>query len=120
VKAASDLTRRSFGDLIDQRLPDRDEERIRAIIRDHYSTYVDFHALRTRRSGPEQFIDLHMVVRKDLSVEEAHDLTDHLEADIRTEFPRANVTIHVEPCEEDCGECRSDCSIRAPDEPGKE
>jgi len=117
IKAAYDLTRRSFGDLIDQRLPDRDEERIRAIIRDHYSTYVDFHALRTRRSGPEQFIDLHMVVRGDLSVEEAHDLTDHLEADIRAEFPRASVTIHVEPCGEECGDCGSDCSVRAP---GKE
>jgi len=117
MKAAYDLTRRSFGDLIDQRLPDRDEERIRAIIRDHYSAYVGFHALRTRRSGPEQFIDLHMVVRRDLSVEEAHDLTDHLEADIRAEFPRASVTIHVEPCGEECGECRSDCSVRAP---GKE
>ncbi|HVP25782.1 MAG TPA: cation diffusion facilitator family transporter [Methanomicrobiales archaeon] len=113
MKAAYDLTRRSFGDLIDQRLPDRDEERIRAIICEHYSTYVDFHAMRTRRSGPEQFIDLHMTVRKDLSVEAAHDLTDHLEADIRTEFPRANVTIHVEPCAEECEGCarRSVCSV---------
>ena len=119
IKAAYDLTRRSFGDLIDQRLPDRDEERIRAIIRDHYSTYVDFHALRTRRSGPEQFIDLHMVVRGDLSVEEAHDLTDHLEADIRAEFPRASVTIHVEPCEEECRDCPSVCAARATGEEGK-
>jgi cation diffusion facilitator family transporter len=114
LKAAYDLTRRSFGDLIDQRLPDADEERIRAIICEHYSTYADFHALRTRRSGPEQFIDLHMVVRKDLSVEEAHDLTDHLERDIRTEFPRASVTIHIEPCEEECGECQSVCALRPP------
>lgn len=116
MKAAYDLTRRSFGDLIDQRLPNQDEERIRAIISDHYSTYADFHALRTRRSGPEQFIDLHMVVRKDLSVEKAHDLTDHLEKDIRTEFPRASITIHVEPCEEECEDCQSVCRIRSPDE----
>jgi cation diffusion facilitator family transporter len=116
MKAAYDLTRRSFGDLIDQRLPDRDEERIRAIICDHYSAYADFHALRTRRSGPEQFIDLHMTVRRDLSVEAAHDLTDHLEKDIRTEFPRANVTIHVEPCEEECAGCKSVCRIREPEE----
>jgi cation diffusion facilitator family transporter len=119
MKAAYDLIRRSFGDLIDQRLPDRDEERIRAIICDHYGTYADFHALRTRRSGPEQFIDLHMVVRRDLSVEAAHDLTDHLEKDIRTEFPRASVTIHVEPCAEDCEDCRSVCRIRSPGRKGK-
>ncbi|HTY53331.1 MAG TPA: cation diffusion facilitator family transporter [Methanomicrobiales archaeon] len=112
MKAAYDLTRRSFGDLIDQRLPDQDEERIRAIICDHYGDYADFHALRTRRSGPEQFIDLHMTVRRNLSVEEAHDLTDHLEKDIRTEFPRASVTIHVEPCGEECAGCQSVCEIR--------
>jgi len=104
MKAAYDLTRRSFSDLIDRRLPDRDEDRIRAIISEHYSAYIDFHALRTRRAGPEQFIDLHLVVRKDLTVEEAHDLTEHLEADIRTEFPRANVTIHVEPPGEEWGD----------------
>jgi cation diffusion facilitator family transporter len=109
MKAAFDLTRRSFGDLIDRRLPDRDEDRIRAIIAEHYSTYVGFHALRTRRAGPEQFIDLHLVVRRDLTVEEAHDLTEHLEVDIRTEFPRASVTIHVEPCGEECGDCRAPC-----------
>jgi len=104
MKAAYGLTRRSFADLIDQRLPDRDEDRIRAIISEHYSTCVGFHALRTRRSGPEQFIDLHLVVRRDLSVEEAHDLTDHLEQDIRTEFPRASVTIHVEPSTDGSGD----------------
>jgi divalent metal cation (Fe/Co/Zn/Cd) transporter len=72
--------------------------------------------MRTRRSGPEQFIDLHMTVRRDLSVEAAHDLTDHLEKDIRTEFPRANVTIHVEPCLEECEGCgcQSVCSVRSP------
>ncbi|HXW98860.1 MAG TPA: cation diffusion facilitator family transporter [Methanomicrobiales archaeon] len=120
MKAAYELTRRSFADLIDQRLPDRDEDRIRAIISEHYSTYVGFHALRTRRSGPEQFIDLHLVVRRDLSVEEAHDLTDHLEADILAEFPRASVTIHVEPCNEECGDCPAACDEGSRGREGKD
>jgi divalent metal cation (Fe/Co/Zn/Cd) transporter len=32
-----------------------------------------------------------------LSVNEAHDLTDHLEDELKLELPNANLTIHVEP-----------------------
>lgn len=97
MKAAYDLTMKSYKDLIDYRLSDDEEERITRIICEHQSDYVDFHGLRTRRAGPEIFIDLHLVVDKDISVEQSHDLTDHLEADLKLEFPRACVTIHVEP-----------------------
>ena len=112
IKTAFDLTRKSFQDLIDQRLPDKEEDRIRQIICEHCSQYADFHALRTRRSGPDRFIDLHLTVPKNATVEEAHDLTDHLEADLRLEFPRASITIHQEPCEENCATCISMCRMR--------
>ena len=59
LKTAFDLTRKSFQDLIDQRLPDREEERIRQIICEHCTHYADFHALRTRgqdRIGSSIFI----------------------------------------------------------------
>ncbi|HZD43639.1 MAG TPA: cation diffusion facilitator family transporter [Methanomicrobiales archaeon] len=111
LRAAYDLTRRSLGDLMDRRLSDAEEDRIRTIICEHASEYADFHALRTRRSGPEQHIDLHVVMRKDLTVEESHDLTEHLESDLRLEFPRASVTIHVEPCGGECDHCPSICRL---------
>ena len=112
IKTAFDLTRKSFQDLIDQRLPDREEERIRQIICEHCTYYADFHALRTRRSGPDRFIDLHLTVPKDATVEQAHDLADHLEADLKLEFPRASITIHEEPCGENCETCLSMCKSR--------
>lgn len=77
MKTAYDLTRKSLADLIDTRLPDREEERIRQIICEHCTDYSNFHDLRTRRSGPERFIDLHLVVLKDLSVLQDHDIADH-------------------------------------------
>lgn len=97
MKAAYDLTLKSYRDIIDYRLTDDEVSRITSIICDHQSDYVNFHGLRTRRAGPEIFIDLHLVVDKDISVEQSHDLTDHLETDLKLEFPRACVTIHVEP-----------------------
>lgn len=112
IKAAYDLTRRSLADLMDQSLPGDEEKRIRQILCDHHAQYVNFHALRTRRSGPERFIELHVCVPKHLSVLESHDFADHIERDILLEFPRSNVTVHIEPCTEECEQCVSFCTIR--------
>lgn len=112
IRAAYDLTKRSLADLMDQSLPAEEERRIRQIICDHHAQYVNFHALRTRRSGPERFIDLHVCVPRHLSVQESHDVADHIEHDLQLEFPRSNVTVHIEPCTDDCDDCQSFCTIR--------
>ncbi len=112
IKTAYQLTRRSINDLIDQSLPENEEKRIKEIICDHCTQYADFHGLRTRRSGPDRFIDLHLVVPKEATIEQAHDLADHLESDLKVEFPRSSVTIHMEPCTVECARCESLCRIR--------
>ena len=111
LKAAYDLTRRSFSDLIDHSIPPADERRIQEIICDHAGSYAGFHDLKTRRSGPEIFIEFHLVVPGTVSVLQSHDLSDHLESDLKTEFPRANITIHTEPCNEGCTRCGSFCTF---------
>ncbi|MGA0210002.1 MAG: cation transporter dimerization domain-containing protein, partial [Candidatus Nanopelagicales bacterium] len=42
---------------------------------------------------------------KDASVEETHNMCDHLEQDIAARLSYTNVTIHVEPCNGDCDQC---------------
>ena len=111
LKAAYDLTRRSFSDLIDHSIPLADERRIQEIICDHAGSYAGFHDLKTRRSGPEIFIEFHLVMPGTVSVLQSHDLSDHLESDLKTEFPRANITIHTEPCNEGCTRCGSFCTF---------
>ena len=109
MHAAYELTVRSFGTLTDRRLSDGEENRIRNILSDHATDFANFHALPDPqvRGGP--FIDLHLVVAKDTTVEEAHDLSDHLESDILLEFPRTSITIHIEPCSGTCEGCTSHC-----------
>jgi divalent metal cation (Fe/Co/Zn/Cd) transporter len=46
-----------------------------------------------------------------LTVEESHDLADHLESDLKLEYPRGNVTIHIEPCNEGCTRCGTFCTF---------
>jgi cation diffusion facilitator family transporter len=112
MKAAYDLTKRSLSDLIDHSIPETDEKRIKEIICEHSSIYAGFHDLKTRRSGPEIFIEFHLVVPGNISVAHSHDLTDHLESDLNTEYPRATITIHVEPCSEGkCTRCGEFCTF---------
>ncbi|MBR6447247.1 MAG: cation transporter [Methanomicrobium sp.] len=112
IHAAYDLAKRSSLDLIDYSLPDEDKEKIRAIICRHQTEYRGFHGLRTRRGGPNIFIEFHMVVAGEETVRESHRIGDEIEADIRKEYPRAFITIHVEPCRDiaDCKRCGEFCT----------
>ncbi|MEN6395325.1 MAG: cation diffusion facilitator family transporter [Methanoregula sp.] len=110
LNAAVNLLKRAFSDLIDHSIPKLDEDRIKAVICEHSGEYAGFHGLRTRRSGPDIFIEFHLVVPGEVSVTQSHDLADHLESDLLVEYPRAHVTIHIEPCNKGCDRCGSFCT----------
>lgn len=74
-----------------------DEAKIQEILLRHKYQLIDFHELKTRRNGNLVFCELHLSVDGSLSVNDAHDLTDHLENELKQELPNANLTIHVEP-----------------------
>jgi divalent metal cation (Fe/Co/Zn/Cd) transporter len=63
----------------------------------HHYRFIDFHDVKTRRNSNLVFCELHLSVDGTLSVQEAHDLTDHLENELKSEMPNATLTIHVEP-----------------------
>jgi divalent metal cation (Fe/Co/Zn/Cd) transporter len=47
-----------------------------------------------------------MIVPRNLSVKEGHDLIDHLENDIKKELPRTVIVVHMEPCDANCERCK--------------
>lgn len=55
------------------------------------------HDFRTRRSGSRDFAQFHMYVAPEMSVREAHDVMDAVEARIAREFPDVEVLIHLDP-----------------------
>ncbi|MFC2041175.1 cation diffusion facilitator family transporter [Chloroflexota bacterium] len=105
LKAAYDVTRKSFGELVDIKLPKEEEEELVSCIIEHSDQLAGFHAVRTRKSGNQRFIDLHMLMPRNVSVEEAHRMCDHLEEDIKNRLHNSSVTIHVEPCDTECDQC---------------
>ena len=112
LKVGYDVLRKSFGGLIDVKLPEAEENTIRSCILEHGSELVGFHELRTRKAGSQRFIDLHLVMPKNASVIKAHRMCDHLEQDIENRLPHSSVTIHVEPCSIECDRCYVSCHLR--------
>ena len=105
LKVGYDILKRSFGGLIDVRLPETEENVIRSSITKHSDEVIGFHQLRTRKAGSQRHIDLHLVVPKHISVEESHKICDEVEQDIESRLSDVSVTIHVEPCSEECDQC---------------
>ena len=105
MRTAYDLTKRSFGPLVDVRLPQAEQDEIISTIKEHTSQLAGFHEVRTRKAGSHRFIDLHLMLPKNASLEEAHQMCDHLEQDIESRLPNSSVTIHVEPCSVECAQC---------------
>ncbi len=96
------IVRRSVSALIDERLPGDEEAKIIEIINSHnkeFGNLIGFHKLRTRKSGSERHIDLHLLFHKDEKIKNAHDICNHLEKDIKRVLPRSHIIIHVEPHE---------------------
>ena len=117
LKASYDLTKRSVSGLMDMKLSDKEENIIKSIISDHYSEFAEYHDLRTRMSGAERYVDLHLVVPKNQPVADAHEFCDHLEKDIKEQIPNLSILIHIEPCEADCEICRKLDVCKMPNNP---
>lgn len=91
------LTAASLSGLMDEAVPDDTLEDIQRIISDRASGAIEAHDLRTRHAGQVTFIDFHLVVDGQITVDEAHRICDKIEQSLNARLPKAQITIHVEP-----------------------
>ena len=97
VKVAVGLLKSSTGELTDMSLPEETEREIEEIICS-YPEVTEPHNLRTRRIGNRIAIEVHVRMRGDMSLREAHDIVTAIEHRIKDRFGSATlVTIHMEP-----------------------
>jgi ferrous-iron efflux pump FieF len=88
--------RQSYDQLMDHELPENDRARIKEIVMSHRGVR-SLHDLRTRAAGISTFIQLHIELDPAISLISAHELSDLVEADIRTAFPNSEIIIHQDP-----------------------
>jgi cation diffusion facilitator family transporter len=115
LKVAVDTIRRPMSGLLDERLPPSQQAVIEGILRKYSREVFGFHTLRTRRAGSQIYIDLHLVMAGDISLEQAHQICNRIEAEIQSTLREASVTIHTEPCDNKCEQCAAICSKRRTD-----
>ena len=90
------IARGAFDMLMDRELPEPERARIGRIVLDHPSV-IDMHDLRTRTSGRKTFIQVHIELDGGMSLYQAHDVADEVEASLRAAYPGAEVIIHQDP-----------------------
>lgn len=95
------LLKNSARGLLDTVLPQEEMDALRGVLDGYKEKHgVDFHALRTRASGPHAFVSLHLLVPGAWTVQEAHDFVELVEADLRRALPGSSIFTHVEPMED--------------------
>lgn len=96
VKSAVDIVRGAFDNLMDRELADGDREQVLAVIRSHPEARA-LHDLRTRQAGNQIFIQFHLELDPDLTLRDAHRISDEIEAELLAVFPGAQILIHQDP-----------------------
>ena len=90
------IARKSLNVLMDREVATEDRERILEIARAHPAV-KGVHDLRTRLSGTQPFIQLHLELAGAMTLTDAHIISDQVEAEIMAEFPDSEVIIHQDP-----------------------
>jgi len=82
--------------LMDREWPEEERQRFLAACAD-YPELEGLHDLRTRTSGTVRFVQFHVWVPADWTVQQAHDRLDRVEEQLQARFPGTEILIHVDP-----------------------
>jgi ferrous-iron efflux pump FieF len=96
IWGAWQIGRRSYDMLMDKEFPDDQRLKIEGICLAQPGIR-GVHDLRTRSAGLAEFIQVHVTMDPDISLREAHVISEEVEAALRKAFPAADVIIHQDP-----------------------
>jgi ferrous-iron efflux pump FieF len=82
--------------LMDHEITDAERQQIMQLVLNHPQV-KGMHDLRTRRSGVTVFIQLHLELDPEMSLQQAHEVSDKVSQDIRALFDDVEIIIHQDP-----------------------
>ena len=93
------LVHQSSAALLDTSDPELLKEICEVIAQNRREMWIDVHQLRARRSGRRVFMDFHLILPRDLSLEASHGEVKKLEKILSDHFEgEADILIHADPC----------------------
>ena len=99
IREALEVIEENFGEIIDKRLDDEEEEEIKSIIEGYKNYFIDYHKLKTRKSGDMKHVDFHIRVNPEMTVKEAHDIIGHIKKEMSEKLENVRVTVHIDPAQ---------------------
>jgi len=95
------LMHRSAMGLLDAGIPEEDLSKIIRLLESLKSQNLEYHSLLTRQAGQRKFIELHVLVPGQWTIQKGHDKAEKIEKDIRDLFNTpVTVITHLEPVED--------------------
>jgi cation diffusion facilitator family transporter len=88
------LLKKAFSPLLDTAIPHEELAKVEALLKEMNATY---HSLRTRAAGQQRFVEFHLEVPADETIEVIHRQCDLIEERLQREFRDISVVIHPEP-----------------------
>jgi len=90
------IARISFDILMDREMDEQERQDIIKLIRSHPETR-GIHDMKTRKSGLNNFVQFHLELDNQISLMDAHHISDEVEARIVAKYPDTEVLIHADP-----------------------
>lgn len=95
--SALGIVREAAAVLMDEELAPEHTERMHALACG-VPDVLGAHDLRSRRSGTLWFVQMHVELPAELTLEEAHARCEAVSEAIRAEYPQSDVLVHADPC----------------------
>ncbi|MRJ06206.1 MAG: cation transporter [Epsilonproteobacteria bacterium] len=98
IKEALEIVKEGFEILLDSSLPPEVVAQIEKIIEEH-PRVLNHHCIKTRQAGKRYFVDVHLVVNPKMTVEEAHEIVEEIEEQIRNlrHDKKWIINTHIDP-----------------------
>ncbi len=93
---AGNVFMEAMSEIMDTSLPEGEQRLIEDCVQ-QCEAVRSHHGLRTRKAGRQRYIDIHIGVEAQQTVERAHTICDDLGSAIQAALPGSVVTIHLEP-----------------------
>lgn len=87
-------------ELLDTEISDDVKDNITSIIKSYGKHSIDYHKLRTRKAGNKIFVDVHITLCNNPTLEEAHNVITEIEHKIKEKLSNIDIMIHAEPSED--------------------
>jgi ferrous-iron efflux pump FieF len=98
MRASYILFRDAIRNLSDEEFTDKERRKIISIVNE-FEEAKGLHELKTRSAGNKPFIQFHLELDGELSLNKAHEISDRIAKRLMKEYRRAEIIIHQDPAD---------------------